>query len=392
MAKKNLYPVLILLSAILGCKDHRISYNEFMEMEQTACLPVPAAATRPAINQNLINRLIDESLGPYKVGPGDTLLIAVTTSDLQNQVPSVQTRVTRTGEIQMPMVGDIKVTGLEMEDVEAAIRKAYVPKIFRNCMVHAELVNPNSTKVLVIGAVTTPGLVELKRTERNLLFALVKAGGVSELASGFATLKRLRKPNEEITLNLTDPVELKRSLGLELLENGDIIKVQAAIPNTIFVGGLVRDSRPQIYPPGTQITVLQALAASGGLRTDLTPREATLIRRMAGGQDVQVKLNLDRITTGQDPNLTLVAGDILWVPYSAETRVQEWINQNIYIRGGASFSYSQDGNWNYLHGKNWNNSQGFNGNNMQNSFDPFGFLNQNNALNNLVNRPVNTAK
>jgi protein involved in polysaccharide export with SLBB domain len=257
-----------------------------------------------------------------------------------------------------------------------------------------DVAKPETTNVLVTGAVTSPGLVPLRRTERNLLFAIVGAGGVSDMASGQVSLKKIRCPNEILTLDLSKADDLKKAIALPPLENGDIINVKPSTPNTIFVGGLVNMPHAQAYPPGVEVTVLQALAASGGLRTDLTPREATIIRRMPDGHDVQVKLNLDRVTTGKDPNLTLAAGDILWVPYTAETRVQEWINQNIYIRGGASFSYSQTGDHNYLHGQNWNNNGGTNlNNNLQNQYDPFGFLNQNSALNNLVNRPVTaTAK
>ena len=115
-----------------------------------------------------------------------------------------------------------------------------------------------------------------------------------------------------------------------------MVTVEAAKPNTVFVGGLVMSSRPQDYPPGVRITVLQAIAASGGLRTDVLPTEATLIRRMADGHDVHVKLDLDQITAGKEPNIALAAGDILWVPHTAATRIEEWVSRNIYFRAGAS--------------------------------------------------------
>ena len=112
---------------------------------------------------------------------------------------------------------------------------------------------------------------------------------------------------------------MQAALSLDPLENGDIVTVHAATPNTVFVGGLVNVPRPQMYPQGVEMTVLQAIAGAAGLRTDVTPREATLIRRMPDGTDAHVRLNLDRITRGQDPNLVLAAGDILWVPDTLET-------------------------------------------------------------------------
>jgi polysaccharide export outer membrane protein len=259
-------------------------------------------------------------------------------------------RVSRQGEIELPYVGKIKVGGMVLEDVEKAIQTAYVPKVYKDLIAHVEVVLPETTNVLVVGAVTRPGLVQLRRTQRSLLHAIVGAEGASSVASGLVTLRRLRRPAEEVTLNLRDPEELRASLTLDPLEQGDIVTVQAAMPNTIFVGGLVMTAHPQPYPPGIAPTVLQAIAASGGLRTDVTPREATLIRRMPDGRDVHVKLNLDRITTGQDRNIELAAGDILWVPDTVETRVQDWINRNIFLRAGVSatwnISYNTTGlNW-----------------------------------------------
>ena len=131
-----------------------------------------------------------------------------------------------------------------------------------------------------------------------------------------------------------------------------MVAVEAANPNTVFVGGLVMAPSPQAYPPGTQVSVLQALAAAGGLRTDVIPREATLIRHMPNGKDVHVKLDLNRLGTGKDPNIQLAAGDILWVPHTIETRVQEWISRNIYFRAGADVraTYNVIGTKDFLHG------------------------------------------
>jgi len=115
-----------------------------------------------------------------------------------------------------------------------------------------------------------------------------------------------------------------------------MVVVEAATPNTIFVGGLVIAPRPQSYPPGVRVSVLQALAAAGGLRLDVFPREATLIRRAPDGRDVHVKLDLNRLKNNRDPNFLLAAGDVLWVPHTVETRIHEWIGQNISLRAGAA--------------------------------------------------------
>ena len=334
----------LLLSGTLGC-DHRISLGQFLQMQQGAG---GAPTTQPAPPKGATREIrIDELLGPYKVGASDVLRVTVIGSGAPGEIPPVQARVRRDGKIELPLVGAVQVAGKQLGDAERAVREAYTKGPYKEATVHVELVEAETTPILVTGAVTSPGLVQLRRNERNLLYAIVAAGGVSTMASGRVTLCRIRRPKEATTLSLVDPDGLKAALALAPLESGDIVTVEAATPNTVFVGGLVNAPSPQSYPAGVRVTVLQAIAAAAGLRADVLPREATLIRRMPSGRDVHVKLNLDRLTSGEDPNITLAAGDILWVPHTIETRVQEWISRNIYLRGGVSAGLT----YNFIHTK-----------------------------------------
>jgi len=354
-----------------GCaRDHRISLAQFLAMQESTGAAAEAApvAEKPALD-------LTGHLGPYKVGPGDVLQVTLTRADQTALFPPILSRIDRKGEVDLPVVGAVRVGDMELEDVEDSVRAAYVPNVLTECVVHVELGTADTTNVLVIGAVGTPGLIPLRRTERNMLFAIVGAGGVSSAASGTASLRRIRNPGQVETVSLTDPIALNKALALAPLEAGDIVYVDAAKPNTIYVGGLVNRVGAQSSPVGVNMTVLQAIAAAGGLRTDVTPTDGTLTRRLPSGRDVQVKLDMQRIATGRDPNFDLLPGDILWVPDTFATRVEDFINQNLYLRAGVAVNYNVSGQ-EFL---NRNNTQGAN-NNLQDSFDPFGFLNQNNAL------------
>ena len=375
--------VVIGLAAVVGgCADHRVSLAEFLALQEEVSAPEPAV--EPATEAEMV-ALLERALGRHKVGPSDVLEVTLTVATDAGLMPPVQVRVDRNGEISLPVVDAVKVADMELEDVEDAVHQAYVPRVFKEASVFVNLVSADTTDVLVVGAVTEPGLVPLHRNQRNMLFGIVLAGGVSELASGEATLRRTRHPGEAVTFDLMDPEGIRSALALDPLEDGDVITVEAATPNTIFVGGLVNAARPQMYPQGVDMTVLQAIAAAGGLRTDVTPREATLIRRMPDGEDVHVKLELDRMTTGKDPNLVLAAGDILWVPDTVETRVQDWINRNIFVRAGVSVNYNVTG----IEFLNRHAQQaGRYGGALEDQYDPFGFLGQNASLQTLVNQPA----
>ena len=213
-----------------GCKtDHRMSMNDFLQLEE-----VSRQNATQTIEQ-MPPSLADQQFGPYQVGHGDVLRVTLTTTQA-SPFPPAMVRVDRNGAVMLPVIGAVQVGKRELEDVEGAIRDAYVPRVFSEAVVHVELLSAEATNVVVVGAVTLPGFVQLRRTERNLLYAIIGAGGLSQAAAGQATLRRVRKPGETITLDLTDPVQVNQALALAPLENGDIISVPAAPLNTVYIG------------------------------------------------------------------------------------------------------------------------------------------------------------
>lgn len=321
---------------------------------------------------------VDAFLGPYKVGDSDVLQVSLVGAADATIPATFQARVDRDGSIDLPVAGSVDVAGKTLEDVEDTIQAAYVPKVIREVLVHVEVVESEMTHVLVVGAVTDAGLIALKRNQRNMLYAIVGAGGASDIASGFATLRRLRHPDELETFDFRDPVQVRQGLALAPLEDGDIVNVHRAPPNTVFVGGLVNYVGPQNYPANSEITILQVLAAAGGVRTDVFPKEGTLIHRMPNGADTHVKLDLNRLACGADPNITLAAGDILWVPETWDTRVEDFINKNIFLRAGVSVNYNVTGI--EFMNRSQQQSSRSSGGSQQDISDPFGFLGQNSAL------------
>ncbi len=360
----------------VGCPpDNRIDLNTFLAQQQQA-QEIEAAEAEGGVS----TLPMDNYLTAYSIGTDDVLTVTLTGLEEPTISSIYRVRVDKEGEIDLPLVGEVNVGGLDQIEAEAKIKDSYVPNIVRQMTVNIEVTVFDTTDVVVSGSVQLPGLVLLRRTERNLLYAVLGAGGVSAEASGWATLRRVRRPKDEVTFDLMDPVQLDAALSMDPLEDGDQIVVHAAQPNTVYVGGLVNRPAPLSFPPGVKATVLQALAAAGGLRTDVFPTEGTLIRRQPDGSDVQVLLDLDRIQRGEDENIELAAGDILWVPETVETRIQGWVAQNVFLRVGATVTYNATGvEFLNSNAERVQTNQG----NLQDSFDPFGFLTRNAALSNL---------
>ncbi len=368
-----------------GCGDQRISIDEFIAMQQAVDhRPAAEPTTKPA--ESTTDVWSRHAFTAYQVGSDDVLSVSLTGIEAPTVTTMVQVRIDADGAISLPMVGAVEVGGRTLQGVERAIQERYVPSIIKVLSVNVQVVEYNTTDVLVLGAVATPGLLPLPNNERDLLHAVARAGGVSYDASGQITLKRVRRPTEKITLNLLDAVQLEAAFALEPLESGDIIEVEAAEPSVVYVTGLVNAPGPKLFSPGTQLNLLQLLAASGGVITAVAPKEATLIRRMPDGDTVRVKIDLDRLwKDGTYPNITLAAGDIFEVPETVGTKALAWAHQNLFFRAGISVTGGVNLNYN-ASAIDWLNRRdlqkgrfgqgglGGGGGTLQDQFDPLGFF------------------
>lgn len=315
--------------------------------------------------------------GEYQIGPSDVLRVSLTGlsgTETLAEATLVMARVNSDGEVNLPLIGAVKVAGMKIEAAERAIRAAYVPKYVASLAISVEIAQYASTDILIVGAAMNPGYVQVPQSRRNVAHAVAAAGGMTQEASGWVTLQRSREPNQKIRLFLRDAASLKSIMAMEPLESGDILTVETAIPNMIYIGGLVNFPGPRELPPGAAINILQGLAAAGGTIEALLPSEGTLVRRMPDGEDVQVKLDLERIKRGQDPNIMLAGGDIFWVPETLGTKTLDFLNRTIFLRAGATVSYNVTG-VEFLNRRNLQGSRASqNSSTVQNQVDPIGFL------------------
>lgn len=392
--------VVATLVAGTGCADNRISLSEFVRQEQNKSMQINEmgegqsdGALEPGEPIYVDENLPDSSAlstsqlwatkarAPYRLGPGDVIQVSLLGLNETGQPVITRLRVDKNGNIRLPIAGELNVTDMEIDDLEQAIVRKYVPSVVTSLTAHAEMRESTLTDVVVVGAAVRPGIISLRRSERDLLHAVASAGGLTSAASGTVKLQRIKEPDKSVRLNLLDPVQLATSLSISPLEPGDIVTIEAAPSNTVFVGGLVMMPGPKTFAPGVSVTLMQALASAGGPREEVAPTEATLTRRRPDGTDVQVKVDLNKLKTGEEPNVMLAAGDILWVPETMGTKTLDFINKNFFLRFGATASYNVVGNATGIEFLNRREMQssgfsngGTNSSTLQNSIDPLGFL------------------
>ena len=120
------------------------------------------------------------------IGPGDLLRVTVLGEpDLSQKV-----RVRDSGEITLPMIGNVQVRGLSTVDADAEIAKKYVEERFLKHPEVSVFVEEYATQsVSVLGQVAKPGPVVIS-TPRSLVDVIAMAGGLTETADRHITIER----------------------------------------------------------------------------------------------------------------------------------------------------------------------------------------------------------
>lgn len=258
-----------------------------------ATLAVPCAHAQPAAAPAAGEAAL------YRIGPGDTVRIAV----YQSPDLSLETRVSESGLISYPLIGSIRLGGLTVGQAEAALADALRKGDFiKNPQVTVMVTQVRANQVNVLGQVGKPGRVPLDVAGMRLTDVLALAGGVTTTAGADTVVVTGQRNGQPFRKE----VDLPRMFAPG--GRGDDIEIQPG--DAIWV-----DRYPVVYlygevqRPGQLrlergMTVMQALATAGGLTQRGTQRGLRVSRRAANGQVQQLELSLDD---------TLLPGDVVFV-------------------------------------------------------------------------------
>lgn len=211
----------------------------------------------------------------YRLGSGDLLRINVFGSpELSGEV-----RVSESGNITYPLIGQVPVAGKSPAQVEALLVTAFTEGGYlRQPQVSVLVMEYRSQKVSVLGHVSKPGQYSLQSTSR-VLDVLAEAGGpVNDEAADAATL--MRKDGSKATIDLTalfsgDPAQN------HVVGGGDTIYVPRAAQ--FYVYGEVQ--RPGMYKLERGMTVSRAISVGGGLTTRGSERRVVIKRKDKDGKE-----------------------------------------------------------------------------------------------------------
>ncbi|MFJ5444669.1 polysaccharide export protein EpsE [Methylobacillus methanolivorans] len=226
------------------------------------------------------------------LGPGDILRISV----FEQPDLSLEVRVSDSGTITYPLIGEIMVGGETTANVERKIAaKLEQGGFLKNPHVSIIVTQMQSKQISVLGQVNRPGRYPLD-TARSLADILALAGGISPEGGDVITL--IQNTDGVVSKKDIDLAEMMRSGNMQeniVLSAGDIIFVDRVLK--FYIYGEVQ--RPSQYRLEHNMTVLQALSVGGGLTARGTERGIKIKRKVGDVMEV-LKVKHDDIVLPND--------------------------------------------------------------------------------------------
>ena len=226
----------------------------------------------------------------YQLGAGDLLKIAV----FDHDELAGDSRISQSGNITFPLIGQVAVAGLSTRDAELLIARRLIEGGFvKQPQVSIFVSEYQSQKISVMGQVAKPGQYPLDASKK-VLDALALAGGVlNDTAADDVTLVRADGHRVVIDLQKLFDGDPAANLGVQ---DGDTVFVAHA--PQFYIYGQVQ--HPGQYKLVRNTSISQAISIGGGLTPRGTQRRASVKRVDAKGKEHKVSVKDEDVLQPND--------------------------------------------------------------------------------------------
>lgn len=237
----------------------------------------------------------------YVVGEEDILKITV----YDHPDLTTTSRVSGEGVIRMPLIGDVRVTGLTISQISQKLASLLADGYIVDPHVSVFVEEFKSKKTTIMGQVGKPGVYMLSGNT-TFLELLSKAGGLTKDAGDKAIIKRKASPGQResiLTLDLRKLLEEGDTSADILLMDSDSIYIAKA--GVFYITGEVKKPDAYKYEEGT--TVIKAATMAGGFSDKASSGRIKIIRKVQGKEKIIDKAEMDE---------PILPDDIIVVPES----------------------------------------------------------------------------
>jgi polysaccharide export outer membrane protein len=327
-----------------GCSATDTPATPATPVESESMDGLTAASVNPALEALWSARRADSH--DFAVGPGDVLEILVPdVKELEDRT----VRVDGKGDIDLPLLGSMHVAGLSEPELDSLLVKKLGDYVY-----HPEaqvfVKGYNNRQVSVTGEVRMPADYTLNAPDDTVGELIQRAGGLTQQASpeimltpGGGVAEPGTRPSERANGSYSaasygsDSESPSNALGwtqanvehpliIDLSRNsrqGRYLNLPVRPGDVIFVPSAGQVStvgwvyRTQTIPITHNLSVIGAVAASGGTLFAADEHHVRIVRRETDGQIGVMTVDIASIQAGKTPDVPLENGDIVDVPYSA---------------------------------------------------------------------------
>lgn len=219
------------------------------------------------------------------VAPGDSLRVRIYERYGGNIFPTIQgqsadlgiQRVAEDGSIKIPVVGVVRVAGLDLNQIENRVIQALGNRV-QEPEVIVEFDSPRTHTVMVSGDVKNPGRVSMLEDVRSVVDAINKAGGplASATGSGSNQLQVVVRRNGQVILT-SQFSDLLAGSDIAV-QKGDEIVVRPNSRVFTVLGAVLRSGNVEMTKHN--LTLLEALGQVGGLSDVRANKTGVYVFRM----------------------------------------------------------------------------------------------------------------
>ena len=233
----------------------------------------------------------------YKIAPGDELLISIWGS----VDADLRLTVDRTGRVNIPRVGSVVVSGMQVPEAAAAIERQ-ARRVFKNFDLSVSLGQLRNIRVFVTGFAVRPGAYTVSSLSTLSTVVFGRSGGPS--ASGSFRDIELRRGGRTVAkLDLYDLMLFGRRDADQAIQSDDVIHIGPIGRQVALIGSV---NKPAIFEVRDNETLSDLLRMGGGFNS-VADRSRVAVERVSERNDRRVR----QLALPADALASLDAGDLV---------------------------------------------------------------------------------
>lgn len=232
--------------------------------------------------------------------------------------------VSPSGKITYPLLGDIHVDGLSLEELKGFLSESLSQEYLVNPQIQISFEDSPGKSLAILGQVTRPGNYILT-PGLSLVRFISKVGGFTTLAS-FTNIKvaRIGKNGKKISAQIDVQSIMKGETEDVMLMPGDMVfvdkidekKEEAKKEIVEQVSILGQISRPGNYNYTPDMTLVRLISEAGGFTSLAAQNRVKIVRAVKDGPEISIQVDMHKVLEGKEKDAPLKPKDLVVVPES----------------------------------------------------------------------------